>query len=167
MNAVNCNSTDFKTACSRFPTGVTITTFLDNQGTPCGITVSSFTSVSLSPPLILVCIDFRSPVLQHVAVGRYFGVNVLSECQQELSVKFSRDCSNRFSNIEWYAGQTGVPLFFNVPATFECQVTELLPAGDHLIVIGKVEYVRCGEGCALAYVNRGYGKVFASAAVEI
>jgi flavin reductase (DIM6/NTAB) family NADH-FMN oxidoreductase RutF len=132
VDLLGCNPSDFKNACSRFPTGVTITTVLGENGLPFGITVSSFTSVSLSPPIVLVCIDHRSAVLPHIAVGRHFGINVLAEHQQELSVKFSHDCSHRFAGVEWYAGRTGVPLFLGAPATFECRTIQLLAVGGSL-----------------------------------
>lgn len=162
MDLLACNPNDFKTACSRFPTGVTITTVIGENGLPFGITVSSFTSVSLSPPIVLVCIDHRSAVLPHIAVGRHFGVNVLAEHQQDLSIKFSRDCNQRFTGIEWYAGRTGVPLFFDVPATFECQTIHRLAAGDHFIVLGQVLHANSSDCSPLTYVNRCYGKVLNS-----
>jgi flavin reductase (DIM6/NTAB) family NADH-FMN oxidoreductase RutF len=160
-----CSENDFKSACSRFPTGVTVTTVIGQNGVPYGITVSSFTSVSLSPPLVLVCIDHRSGVLRHIAIGKHFGVNVLANHQQELSIKFSRDCNHRFTGVQWYAGRTGVPLFLHVPATFECETTQIMSAGDHFIILGKVLYASSSEGSPLAYVNRCYGKVFDSQAI--
>src|SRR5436305_9316655 len=82
---------------------------------------------------VLVCIDHRSAVLPHIAIGRHFGVNILAEHQQELSIKFSRDCSHRFTGVEWYAGRTGVPLFFGVPATFECQTIQMLGMARNIL----------------------------------
>jgi flavin reductase (DIM6/NTAB) family NADH-FMN oxidoreductase RutF len=166
MDSLGCNPHDFKTACSRFPTGVTITTVIGENGLPFGITVSSFTSVSLSPPIVLVCIDHRSAVLPYIAVGGHFGVNVLAENQQELSTKFSRNCNQRFAGVEWYAGQTGVPLFVGVPATFECQTIQMLAAGDHYIILGQVLHARSSDSSPLAYVDRCYGKIFDSRASE-
>ncbi len=159
MNSMDCNQHDFKRACSRFPTGVTVTTVIGQNGLPFGITVSSFTSVSLSPPLVLICIDHRSPVLRHVAIGKHFGVNVLGEHQQELSIKFSRDCNDRFTDVEWYAGRTGVPLLFDVPASFECEAIQSVVAGDHFIVLGRVLHVSSRDGSPLTYVNHCYGSI--------
>lgn len=156
MNSTYCDQNDFKSACSRFPTGVTVTTFIDGTGAPHGITVSSFTSVSLSPPLVLVCIDHRSPVLQHIGVGKHFGVNVLSANQQELSIKFSCDRNNRFAGVNWSAGRTGVPLLSDVLASFECQAVQMMLSGDHWILIGKVIQATSQTGTPLVYVNRCY-----------
>src|SRR5438105_10845112 len=100
MGSLGCNPNDFKSACSRFPSGVTITTVIGENGLPFGITVSSFTSVSLSPPIVLVCIDHKSGVLPHIAVGKHFGVNVLAEHQQELSIQFSCECNQPFNRVE-------------------------------------------------------------------
>jgi flavin reductase (DIM6/NTAB) family NADH-FMN oxidoreductase RutF len=147
---------DFKSACSRFPTGVTVTTVIGRDGLPYGITVSSFASVSLSPPLVLVCIDHRSPVIGYLSVGTYFGVNVLRADQQEVSIKFSRAWHDRFAGVQWSAGQTGVPLLCDALATFECEIVQLLVGGDHLICLGRVVHVNCRNGSPLIYVNRSY-----------
>lgn len=111
---------------------------MDDTGAPHGITVSSFTSVSLSPPLVLVCIDHCSPVLQHIEVGKHFGVNVLSADQQELSSKFSRDWNESFAGVKWSTGQTGVPVLSDVLASFECQAVQMMLSGDHWILSEKL-----------------------------
>jgi flavin reductase (DIM6/NTAB) family NADH-FMN oxidoreductase RutF len=156
MDSICCSQNDFKSACSRFPSGVTITTVMGENGLPYGITVSSFTSVSLSPPMVLVCIDQHSPVLQHIGVGKHFGVNVLAAHQQELSVRFSRDRENRFSGVQWSAGRTGVPLLPDVLASFECETVQILIGGDHWILLGKVLQANSQNGAPLIYVNRCY-----------
>jgi flavin reductase (DIM6/NTAB) family NADH-FMN oxidoreductase RutF len=138
---------------------------VDKDGLPHGITVSSFTSVSLSPPLVLVCIDHRSPLLQHLAAGTHFGVNVLASHQQRLSGKFARDYENRFAGVEWYVGKTGVPLLFETPANFECETVLALPAGDHAILLGKVLHANSEYHPPLIYVNRGYGTTIESQAI--
>ena len=139
MSSFTLDHMQFKSACSKFPTGVTVTTLFGRDRNPYGLTISSFASVSLNPPLVLVCVDNRSRFRQHLEVGGLFGINVLSEDQQELSIQFSRNWDERFSNVPWYVGQTGVPLLLNVMATFECAVTDLIPAGDHVIVLGEVQ----------------------------
>ena len=156
MNSTYCDQNDFKSACSRFPTGVTVTTMIDEHGSPYGITVSSFTSVSLVPPMVLVCIDHRSPVLAHIGVDKYFGINVLKDNQKELSIKFSHDWNNRFVGIKWSAGRTGVPLLSDVLASFECQAVQMVPGGDHWILLGKVVEAYSDIGAPLIYVNRCY-----------
>lgn len=159
MRHSQCDALQFRKACSRFPTGVTVTTLMGSDSKPYGITVSSFTSVSLTPPMILVCIDHRSQMLPHLAVDRCFGINVLSEQQQELSRRFSGSWGERFNGVKWYPGKTGVPLLFDVPAVFECMVSATLPAGDHMVVIGQVLHAEYSEHSPLAYLNSSYGKI--------
>ena len=146
----------FRGACSRFTTGIAIVTLIGTDGSPYGLTVNSFTSVSLDPPLILVCLDNRSHVLKHFEVGCKFGVNVLSEQQRELSQMFTRYSADRFSRAEWLPGKSGVPLFAGTIATFECALTHATPGGDHMILIGGVEEVSYSEGNGLAYFSSNY-----------
>jgi flavin reductase (DIM6/NTAB) family NADH-FMN oxidoreductase RutF len=149
----------FRNACSRFPTGVTITTVFGDDEEPHGVTLTSFTSLSLQPPLVLICIDHRSQMLKHLERGRYFGINVLSDAQEELSIRFSKNWLDRFPGLNWYRGRTGVPLLFDVSATFECATAEMIPAGDHMIIIGRVLHVSSSEILPLMYVNRSYNKL--------
>jgi flavin reductase (DIM6/NTAB) family NADH-FMN oxidoreductase RutF len=129
---------------------------LSLDGTPHGITVNSFTSVSLAPPLVLVCVDHRSQVIEHFREGEHFGINVLCEHQQELSQRFARSGPDRFRDVQWYSGKTGVPLLPDVLATFECRLVDSRPAGDHLILIGEVLHVAFVEGKPLAYFGSSY-----------
>lgn len=150
---------DFRRVCGKFPTGVTVTTLVGADGKPYGITLSSFTSLSLTPPLVLVCIDHRAAICDHFGVGKYFGVNILSEGQRDLSVRFSRNWSDRFLEVGWRPGITGVPLLEDVPGALECITTEMIRAGDHWIVIGQALHVRMSEKPPLAYFESSYGRV--------
>ena len=120
------------------------------------MTVSSFTSVSIEPPLVLVCIDFRSSVHPHFRSNTHFAVNVLHESQQELSVRFSDVPSGRFDGIDWRAGTAGAPLISGALAIFECQVKDTVEAGDHAILIGEVIRAESHEGKPLLYFHRSY-----------
>lgn len=166
MSCADLTQKEFRAACSKFPTGVTVTTLCGQDGGPLGITVNSFTSVSLTPPLVLVCIDHRSSVLKAFAIGSFFGVNVLAESQEKLSIQFSRDCERRFVDVRWYPGKTGVPLLYDVPAAFECRTIDRIGAGDHFIFIGEVLRSVCGCESPLAYVNRCYGSIKAPTGVS-
>jgi flavin reductase (DIM6/NTAB) family NADH-FMN oxidoreductase RutF len=146
----------FRTACSRFSTGVAILTLFGIDGLPYGLTVNSFTSVSLDPPLILVCVDNRSHVLKQFAPNCRFGVNVLSEHQRGLSQMFARRADDRFSCTEWTPGKFGAPIFTETLATFECELSQSVPAGDHEILIGRVDDVSHGEGNGLVYFGSAY-----------
>ena len=150
---------EFRNACSKVPCGVTVTTVIGPERTPHGIATSSFTSVSLIPPLVLVCIHHRSQILPHLQPGMPMGINALAEHQRGLSIQFSRDWARRFAEVAWYAGRTGVPLLAGALATFECEITELILAGDHFIVLARVLHVMSNGGSPLTYVNRCYGTI--------
>ena len=159
MNESCFDLKDFRRVCGKFPTGVTVTTLVGADGRPHGITLSSFTSISLTPPLVLVCIDHRAAILAHCGNGKHFGVNILSDCQKDLSVQFSGKWSDRFLGVRWRPGVTGVPLLDDVPGALECMTTEMIRAGDHWIVIGQALHVRISEESPLAYFESSYGKV--------
>jgi len=101
----------------------------------------------------------RSQIIKHFLIGQYFGVNILSEHQRELSVCFSSDWKERFNNVSWSPGVTGVPLLSDAAASLECQVNKLEPAGDHCVAIGRVVNILTTQRSPLAYFNCSYGKI--------
>lgn len=125
------------------------------------MSVSSFTSVSLDPLLVLVCINHRAQMAKLLSLGTHIGINVLADGQQALSERFSRNWHERFEGVRWYRGSTGVPLLADVIATFECRIESLVPAGDHLIVIAQVIHARSTDRKPLVYVNRSYARIAA------
>jgi flavin reductase ActVB len=149
----------FCRTCARFPTGVTILTVVDAKGAPHGMTASSFTSVSLDPPLVLVCVDHRATVMEHLRQCEHFGINILSEGQHELSTRFARRGEDRFEGIAWTPGHHGVPVIPGVLASFECGVHRLVDAGDHAILIGEVQHAEHRDGRPLVYFRSGYHKL--------
>ena len=155
----NLTKTEFCRACAKFPTGVTIVTVLDADGSPHGMTASSFTSVSLEPPLVLVCVDHRASVLAHLRRAQHIGINILSENQQELSTHFARPGHDRFDGVEWLAGTGGVPLIPGALAHFECSIHRMIDAGDHTILIAEVLDAEHTNGRPLVYFASGYHKL--------
>lgn len=148
----------FRTAMGHFASGVTVVTTL-NENERTGLTVSAFCSLSLEPPLILVCID--CDVTSHDAIssaGR-FAVNVLSTEQEELSRRFASRVEDKFEGVGTTEGAGGVPLIVGCLANIECRVREELPGGDHTIFIGEVEQVSTGEGEPLLYFRSGYREI--------
>lgn len=121
-----------------FATGITIVTALDAEGTPVGLTANSFTSVSLDPPLLLVCIANTAGTAPALRKAAHFGVNVLQIGQQPTSNRFAARGEDRFANQPWAPGQTGVPLLGSSLVSFECQHESLHEAGDHFILVGRV-----------------------------
>jgi flavin reductase (DIM6/NTAB) family NADH-FMN oxidoreductase RutF len=153
------SSEEFRHACSRFASGVTIATVLDASGNPHGLTVSSFTSVSLTPPLVLICIDHRVTLIEYFRANKHFGINVLAEHQQSVSELFARKGTDRFAGVEWEPGQTGVPLIPGVLAAIECRVHERFTSGDHDIFIGLMVRTRVIDGAPLAHFASRYRKL--------
>jgi flavin reductase (DIM6/NTAB) family NADH-FMN oxidoreductase RutF len=129
---------EFREVMGRFATGVTIVTIEDEDGKPYGLTVNSFTSVSMNPPLVLVCLDNRLSGLANFKESDRFGVNILAEGQADLSDYFAQAGTDR-SQGHYVKGETGVPLLEGVLARMECRIVSLYPGGDHTIVLGEVK----------------------------
>ena len=125
-------------ALGSFATGVTVVTCVDGEGRPFGLTVNSFTSVSLDPPLLLVCIAKRARCRGTLAEARHFAVNVLQTGQQPASIRFSTRDQDRFCTTPWSTGETGAPLLMDSLAVFECEREAVHDGGDHDILIGRV-----------------------------
>ena len=147
---------EFRSALGRFASGVTIFTTRCDDNQPRGITVSAFSSVSLEPPLVLVCIDKRASVHDYLQEGRHFAVNILADDQEVISRRFASKDENRFQGIGYKDGLTGAPLIDGALAHIECRIQHAYPGGDHTIVVGEVESVKIGEGKPLAYFRGGY-----------
>jgi len=146
----------FRRVCSRFASGVTIISVVDSTGVPHGMTASSFTSVSLDPPLILVCVRSGARFLEAVNSSEHFAVSILDETQRALSERFAGAGYDRFDGVTWKPGATGVPLFPGVLASLECARFRTVNAGDHEILIGKVLHANWKEGEPLVHFGSQY-----------
>jgi len=127
----------YRQVMGNWGTGVTVVTTKDQNGQPYGLTVSSFTSVSMDPILVLVCLDDRLSGLQFFKDSMNFGVSILSEAQQEVSRLFAKKDTLRPPEL-YFNGETGIPLIRDSLVTLECETTEIYPGGDHSIFLGKV-----------------------------
>jgi flavin reductase ActVB len=159
MKLPSANKDQFRRACSKFATGITVASVIGVDGAPHGLTVNSFTSVSLTPPLVLFCIDLGSGVLRHFRPARFFGINVLDRHQRPVSSHFARKGHDRFTGVEWLPGKTGVPLLPGAIATLECRTVRRFAAGDHLVVIGEAVTAAAHEGKPLLYFSSGYHEI--------
>lgn len=121
-----------------FATGVTVVTTFDDTGAPVGLTANSFTSVSLDPPLLLVCVAKTSSSLKALECAEHFAVNVLHIGQQPVSGLFARIGEDRFRQTPWKRGRYDAPLLSNALANFECRRHQIVDGGDHVILIGEV-----------------------------
>ena len=155
---------ELRRVMGHFATGVTIITTISKDGQPFGLTANAFTSVSLDPPLVLVCVDHKASVMQHLRSSEHVGINILSEEQSELSTRFARRGEDRFDKIEWTAGHHGVPVISGVLASFECGIDRIVDAGDHAIVIAEVLRAEYRDGRPLVYFGSGYHKLHSNGA---
>lgn len=146
----------FRRACGRFATGVAIATTLDPAGTPCGLTINSFSSVSLDPPLILFCLDRTSQAVDAFSASSSFVINILDRSQRDLSQRFARRQEDRFDGLEWRRGLSGAPVLPHCLAVLECRRHAVLEGGDHLIFVGEVVSVDARDGDPLLYFAGRY-----------
>jgi flavin reductase (DIM6/NTAB) family NADH-FMN oxidoreductase RutF len=150
---------EFRLACARFATGVTVVTVADSGGQPHGLTMNSFTSVSLFPPLFLVCIDKTAASEPVFKKDVHLAVNVLGEEQQSLSRRFSGAYDDRFATVDWAPGLHGAPLLSGVLATIEGKIIERLDAGDHIILLAEARSTSFREGRPLVYYGSRYQRL--------
>ncbi len=135
---------EFKLALAQFPAGVTVVTMQSGESL-LGITVTAFSSLSLEPPLVLICIDHGAGIHDHLAPGRHFAVNLLAADQEVLSNAFASKSPDRFAGVQHSPGPHGSPLLAGAVMAIECQVMERLPGGDHTIVVGQIEFTQVDE----------------------
>lgn len=121
-----------------FATGVTVVTLRDPEGRPAGLTVNSFSSLSLTPPLCLFSVGRSQVSAPWFKKASAFAVNVLALEQEALAWQFARPAEDKFSGVEWTHGNDGVPLLDGALATFECRTWDIHDGGDHHLVIGEI-----------------------------
>lgn len=138
-----------------FPTGVTVVGTRNAAGEPVGLTVNSFTSVSLDPPLVLVCIDRDSRSHDPIIAADGFTVSVLSARQSNVAQRFaSRPSEGRFEEVRWRAAPSGHPVIEGATAWLDCSIQQVISAGDHSILLGRAEASAWRDEPALVF-HRG------------
>jgi flavin reductase (DIM6/NTAB) family NADH-FMN oxidoreductase RutF len=150
---------DFRAALSRFASGITVVTSVDSRGRPHGMTVSAFCSVSLEPPLVLVCISTDTGSHTSIAESQKFAVNILNENQTELSERFSAPIEDRFSETEYYNSTGGLPLLNGALAGMECRLVHSYSGGDHTIYVGEIEAAYIEDGKPLLHFRGEYDRI--------
>jgi len=148
----------FKRVLGSFASGVTIVTTQDRAGQPKGMTVSAFSSVSLDPPLVLICIDRKAESLPGLQETGHFAVNILGEGQDGVSRRFAAKGVDRFAGVRVRAGATGLPILEGALGVLECRVVGEHPAGDHTIFVGEVEAAAVGPATPLLHFRGRYGR---------
>lgn len=155
-SAVDKNNTQALRNClGKFATGVTVVT-CDGPDGPCGITVNSFSSVSLEPPLVLWNIDKRSNTLQAFLKAGHFAISVLREDQRPLAEHFAQPQTVSFEGLDYSLNSSNVPLLRNSLACMECRTDQLIEAGDHYIIIGEIENYEMADGEPLLFYAGDY-----------
>ena len=145
----------FKQAMSQFASGVTVVT-TEHDGAQYGMTVASFASLSLHPPLVLVCIEKSVKSHDAIAAAGKFGVSILERTQGPISGRFASKSDDKFSGVPLRQGELGVPLIDGAICTLECRVQQQLPGGDHSIFVGEVVDAQTNDGVPLIYFRSGY-----------
>jgi flavin reductase (DIM6/NTAB) family NADH-FMN oxidoreductase RutF len=157
LDVTTLDVSELRRALGSFATGVAVATTLDSKGIPKGFTANSFTSVSLDPPLVLVCVDKAASCYPAFAGTSHFGINILSQGQQHVSRAFASKLADKFEGMPWVSGVTGSPIFPESTAWLDCKLHQRVEAGDHLIVIGEVlSFGHAPVQPALGYHRGGY-----------
>jgi flavin-dependent trigonelline monooxygenase, reductase component len=149
-----------RTVMARFPTGVTIVATTSADGTPVGLTVNAFTSVSLEPPLILICINREANTHDQLIGAASFTVNILSAAQVAVAMRFAkRPSEGRFEGVAWSAAPSGHPVLAGSAAWLDCAIHEVIGAGDHSIVLARPIAVGLGDDMPLLFHLGSLGPV--------
>ncbi|MEH7276334.1 flavin reductase family protein [Neobacillus vireti] len=150
----------FKHALGNYPTGVTIVTTTDENGTPVGLTVNSFASVSLDPLMVLWSIDHKVSSLETFTNGGKFAIHILAGNQQQLCSTFASKNVDRFSTCNWELSENELPIIDGTFAILECKTHQTVVAGDHTILIGEVTNIRVDEEKdPMLYHRRQFGPI--------
>lgn len=144
----------------QFTTGVTVVTGLSPKGEPAGLTVNAFASLSLAPPLVLVCLARKTRGIEAFTENEHFAVNVLADDQRALSVAFSGPVHKRFQSVAYVAWDTGCPILEGCVANLECARLDAHDGGDHLILVGRVMRLSQAEHRQpLIFFRAGYREI--------
>ena len=146
----------FREVMGHFASGVTVVTARDGENMPVGLTVSAFTSVSLEPTLLLICVHNGAGPHDAIVQGGTFAVNILSVDQGPLGFRFAdATVKERFQGMEVRNGPLGNPLIPDCLAWLECRVREVWPGGDHSVILGEVEFCEARPGAPLLFFRGG------------
>lgn len=156
---VSIEAAEFRRVLGHFVTGVTVLTTRNAAGAPAGLTVNAFASVSLDPPLVLVCVDRSSNTHALIEAAGVFAVNVLPDEQERTSRRFAEEETDRkFDGIAWRDEVTGAPILDDALAWVDCRVHTRCEGGDHTVWIGQVVAGDAREGVPLLFYRGGYGR---------
>ena len=150
---------EFRSVLGRFPSGVTVVTTKAADGSDQGMTVSAFCSVSLEPPLVLICIEKTASVHDALTHAPTFVVNILAAKQEQVARRFSIVDIDRFDGVGFSRTRNGIAVLDDVLGVIECSKFALHDAGDHTVIVGEVEATRVEIGTPLLYYRGGYAQL--------
>ncbi len=149
----------FRAVLGRFASGVTVVTTIDAKGEDRGMTVSSFCSVSLEPPLILICVEHTGSTYPSMAEATSFTVNILSESQEALARRFAGPDPDRFEGLGFSRGGNGNAIFTEALGYLQCNVVARHRSGDHDVIVAEIEEAMAEDGRPLLYYRGGYAQL--------
>jgi flavin reductase (DIM6/NTAB) family NADH-FMN oxidoreductase RutF len=149
----------FRQLSSLWATGVSVVTTVAENGQYYGLTVNGLTSLSLEPPLFLICIDRKSDTLEPLTSSRVFCINILTAEQQGLAERFATKGQQKFANMSAVRGRLGAPLIQGALAALECRVSRIVEGGDHVIFIGELAANHIGRGEPLIFFRNAYTRL--------
>lgn len=159
MNDTAVDPAHFRDAMSQFASGVTIVTTRDAEGSPVGFTASAFSSLSLNPPLVLVCLDKGADCYSAFAAADSMAISILAAGQTEIALRFSRRGADKFGPGGLSDGPlTGMALVNGATVHLECSFAEKLDGGDHTILVGKVLAAKTIDSVPMVHYNRHFGR---------
>ena len=149
----------FRQILRHFAAGVTVITSLGDDGRPAGMTATAFSSVSIEPPQVLVCVNAEARTRRAIEDHAGFAVNILSAEQEQLAMRFASKVTDKFEGIVWRGGVTGSPLLEGAVAALECRIANAVEAGTHVIYIGEVLGGNVAPGEPLVYFDAAYRRL--------
>jgi flavin reductase (DIM6/NTAB) family NADH-FMN oxidoreductase RutF len=156
---MNIDTREFRDALGRFATGVCVITASSDEVAPFGMTVNSFASLSLEPPMVLWSLGKSSDCFERFASLDHYVVNILRESQQDLSNRFAAKGDHALNDGEWQKGENSLPVLIDPLAVFECDIVNRVDGGDHTILIGRVTRADFSEGKPLLFFGGNYGAI--------
>jgi len=156
---VAIEKSELRRVMGHFATGVTVITTRDESGRPFGLTANAVTSVSLTPPLILVCVDKKADTYPHFDRSKVFTVNILSDDQEGVSRRFATSGIEKFEGIGYHRTETGCAILDDAVGYMDCRIIDSYDAGDHTIYLGEVLSADANDVPPLLFFRGGYRKL--------
>ncbi len=157
---MSLDTQEYRRALACFPTGVTVVTAVGRRNEIIGITASSFSSVSLDPPLVLFSLNRNAYSLAAFLSSQHFAVNILRQDQERISNQFAQALGKKWEGVEYITWDSGCPILTNALASFECKIRHTYQGGDHVILVGEVlKIIAEPEGDPLLFFRGRYRQI--------